>query len=211
MIYSKDKILNSIILELVDKHNCHTVFLYGSRARGLQTATSDYDVTGICKKGEKIRIAKKQDGFFWDVFVYPEGELKTLGEDHFSWKGAKIIYSRNDYGKKLISRLKKLLKNPYEKQPQYQIDVLKIWASKQFERCSKNDIQGLYRRVEFLNALIDHYFMVRQKRFLGPKAGFAWLEKHDPLTYKYIKRSLKDPSHLNNLKSAAKRVYLTNI
>ena len=209
--YSKDIILNSIVSELVEKYDCHTVFLYGSRARGLQTPTSDYDVTGIRKKGETIRIAKKQDGFYWDVFVYPEAELKTLGEDSFSWKGAKKIYAENEYGKKLLNRIKKLLKEPYKKQPQYQIDVLKVWASKQLERCSKNDIQGLFRRVEFLNALIDHYFMIRQKRFLGPKAGFAWLEEHDPLTFKYIKRALKDPSHLKNLKSAAERVYQTNI
>lgn len=32
---------------------------------------------------------------------------------------------------------------------------------------------GLYRRAEFHNALIEHYFFMRQKRFLGPKEAFT--------------------------------------
>lgn len=94
---SKDSILNSIAFELVNKYRCHTVILYGSRARGFTTATSDYDVLGICKRGKKIRIAKKQKGFFWDVFVYPEKELRTLGEQHFVWKNAQVVYEKGQY------------------------------------------------------------------------------------------------------------------
>jgi predicted nucleotidyltransferase len=50
----------------------HTVILYGSRARGQTTPTSDYDVIGVRKDEKKTRIAKKQDSKFWDVFVYAE-------------------------------------------------------------------------------------------------------------------------------------------
>ncbi len=207
MINTNDPVLKSIIKKLREDFNCHTIFLYGSRARGLETSTSDYDVTGICRHGEKTRIVKKQKGFFWDVFVYPEKDLRILGESHFSWKGAKLIYSEGSYGKKFITRLEKLLLKPYKPQPKFEIDVLKVWAHKELERCRVNDIQGLYRRAEFHNALIDHYFFIRQKRFLGPKESFSWLLKHDPLTYKLIHKSLKNPMNLSMLKAAALRVY----
>jgi hypothetical protein len=70
-----------------------------------------------------------------------------------------------------------------------------------------DDIQGLYRRAEFQTALIEHYFMMRKKRFLGPKAGFNWLKDKDPETFRRIRRALKHPTNLSFLKSAASRVY----
>ena len=206
-----DPILNSICRELKSKYRCHTIVLYGSRARGLTTPTSDYDVIGIRKRGPKTRIARKQDGYFWDVFVYSEKDLYKLGEPHFSWKNARVLHQDGRYGTNLLKRIEKLLKTPYKKQPQYEIDVTKVWAQKELERCRMNDIQALYRRAEFLNALIDHYFFIRQKRFLGPKEGFAWLEKNDPQTFKQIHKALKSPANLSFLKKAASRVYKVSL
>jgi predicted nucleotidyltransferase len=98
---SNDPIITSIVKELRDIHRCHTVVLYGSRARGLATPTSDCDVVGIRRRGQKLRIAKKQKGFFWDVFVYPEKDLIKLGESHFSWKSAR----RHDHSDPNATRL----------------------------------------------------------------------------------------------------------
>ena len=84
-------------------------------------------------------------------------------------------------------------------------------AQKELDRCRMRDIQGLYRRAEFHNALIEHYFFIRQKRFLGPKSAFAWLEKKDPKTFKLIHQSLKSPSNLSLLKKAASRIYKVSL
>ncbi len=202
-----DPILNSIVRTLKLKYRCHTIILYGSRARGLTTPTSDYDVVGIRRTGEKTRIAKKQRGFYWDVFVYPEKDLRKLGDQHFSWKNARILYEKGRYGQNLLKRIHKLLKKPYKPQPQYEIDITRVWAQKELDRCRMTDIQGLYRRAEFHNALIEHYYFMRQKRFLGPKEAFAWIEENDPKTYKSLQRTLKYPTNLSFLKAAASKVY----
>jgi len=205
---AKDPILDSIIQVLKDKYRCHTILLYGSRARGLTTPTSDYDVIGIRRKGEKTRIAKKQNGYFWDVFVYAEKDLRKLGDQYFSWKNATILYQDGPYGRNLLKRIENLLKTPYKRQPKYEIDVTQVWAQKELERCRMKDIQGLFRRAEFQAALIEHYFFIRQKRFLGPKEGFAWMKENDPKTFKLIERTLKSPNNLSFLKAAATKVYL---
>lgn len=202
-----DPILNSIIRLLKGKYQCHTIVLYGSRARGLVTATSDYDVFGVRRSGDKIRIAKKQDGFYWDVFVYSEKDLRKLDEAQFSWKNARIIYENGSYGRSLLKRILKHVKKPYIRKPRYEVSVLKVWAQKELDRCRMTDIQGLYRRAEFRNALIEHYFFVRQKRFWGPKEGFAWMEENDPQTFKLIWRTLKYPKNISFLKAAASQVY----
>lgn len=45
-----DAVLQFIVDELISLHHCHTIILYGSRARGDFTVTSDYDVAGIREK-----------------------------------------------------------------------------------------------------------------------------------------------------------------
>jgi predicted nucleotidyltransferase len=208
MKIKKDPILTSIVRTLRQKYKCHTIILYGSRARGLTTATSDYDVFGVSRNGEKTRLAKKQKGYYWDVFVYPEKDLRKLGEQHFLWKGARIVYEKGSYGEKLLKRLDKILKTPFKPQPQYEIDITKVWAQKELDRCRMTDIQGLFRRAELHNALINHYFFMRQIRFLGPKEAFAWLEENDLKTFKLIQRTLKYPRNLACLKAAASAVYM---
>lgn len=204
---TNDSTLIAIARLLRNKYNCHSVILYGSRARGQTTPTSDYDVIGVCKSGKKTRIAKKVEGKFWDVFVYAEKDLKVLSDQHLSWKHAQILYSNGTYAKGLLRRVDKLLKKPFKRHPAYEVKVTIAWAQKELERCRMNDIQGLYRRAEFQNALIDHYFYVRQKRFWGPKEGFAWLKDNDPKTFQLIYRSLKSPTNMKYLKAAASRVY----
>lgn len=207
MDYENDPILKSIVRELKEKYRCHTIVLYGSRARGSVSPTSDYDVVGVRRRGAKTRIAKKQMGFYWDVFVYPERQLRKLGGEQMNWRDGKILYQEGTYGSKLLRRLRALFRRPFKPEPQYEIDILKVWAQKELDRCKAKDIQGLYRRAEFQNALIEHYFVVRKKRFSGPKAGFAWLEKNDLPVFKSILRSLKHPGNLSFLGAAASRVY----
>lgn len=204
---TNDQILKSIVRELKEKFHCHTIILYGSRARGSISSTSDYDVVGVRKRGKKTRIAKKQMGFYWDVFVYSEKDLKKLGPEQLGWSDSRIIYQESEYGRNLLRRLKRLLNKPHKPEPQYEIDILKVWAQKELDRCKIKDIQGLYRRAEFQNALIDHYFIIRKKRFYGPKAAFTWLEKNDPTTFKLLHRSLKHPTNISFLAAVASRVY----
>lgn len=207
----RDQVLESIIHELKNKHRCHTIVLYGSRARGLTTPTSDYDVFGVRRNGAKTRIAKKQSGYYWDVFIYSEKDLRKLSDDHLSWKDARVLHGDGQYGRRLLSRIQKLVKRPHKPEPQYQINLLKVWAQKEMDRCRVNDIQGLYRRAEFHNALIEHYFVVRKQRFWGPKAAFAWLEENDPMTFRLLERSLRKPTNLALLRSAASRVYRVSL
>lgn len=54
-----DLVLKQLVYELIKKHRCHTVILYGSRARGDFTEQSDYDLMGVKKTGKKYRVAEK--------------------------------------------------------------------------------------------------------------------------------------------------------
>src|SRR5262245_55824053 len=131
----KDRVLESIIRELKNKYRCHTIVLYGSRARGLATPTSEYDVFGVRRTAERTRRASEHDGHYWDVFVYSERDLRKLNDQHLSWTGARILHGHGQYGRHLLSRIQRLVERPHKPEPQYEIDSLKVWAQKALDRC----------------------------------------------------------------------------
>jgi len=205
-----DPILKSIIDHLKKKYRCHTAILYGSRARGVSNSTSDYDVVGICKSGAKTRIAKKQNGYYWDVFVHAEKDLRKLDNQHLGWRDAKVLFERGRYGRNLVRRIQKFVNEPFKPAPQYLIDITKVWSQKQLDRYKAGDVHGLYRRTELQAVAIEHYFEIRRKRFWGPKAGLQWLEVNDPITFKLFERVFRKPTDNRALKSLVARVYKTH-
>lgn len=202
-----DTVLKEIADYLLKKERCHTVILYGSRARGAGTLTSDYDVLGIRKGGSKTRIAKKKNGAYWDVFVYPETDLKKIKEQFLDWRGGRVLFERDRYGTKLLKRIDKELQKPFKPAPAFEIAVTKEWAQKQLDRIAAGDVHGLYRRVELQTFAIEHYFQIRRKRYWGPKAGLQWLAENDPATYKLFAKVFRSPADKRALEALVARVY----
>ncbi|OQW49898.1 MAG: hypothetical protein A4S09_11670 [Proteobacteria bacterium SG_bin7] len=207
--FDSDLALRDITKVLTRKYKCHTVILYGSRARGTATKFSDYDVVGICSRGLKMRIAKKTNGVYWDVFVYSEKDLRTLSEQQLGWRDAKVVFERGNYGRNFIHRLQKFVKEPFKPAPSYEIEATKVWSEKQLERISVGDVHGLYRRVELQQAAVADYFHIRRKRFSGPKEALEWLRINDPGTFKLFSRVYKNPMDMKALKTLVDRVYKT--
>jgi uncharacterized protein len=61
--------LLKIVQYIQEKYRCHTIILYGSRARGESTNTSDYDIIAIREQGEFERDCRFFDGFYLDAFI----------------------------------------------------------------------------------------------------------------------------------------------
>lgn len=54
-LVESDPVLAAIVDELYNTQNCHTLILYGSRAKNTHTANSDYDIVAIREFGESFR------------------------------------------------------------------------------------------------------------------------------------------------------------
>lgn len=204
----KNPLLAELVQELIKKHKCHTVILYGSHARGDATPQSDYDLMGVKKSGKKYRVAEKRDGIYLDIFVYPEKDLKKVGENYLYMNGAKVLYERGTFGTRFIKKLKTAINRKYQPLPLDEIKVRQVWLHKMFDRISQGDIEGNYRRSWLHDALLYEYFNIRKKRYWGSKKSFAWLIKNDPTTYRLFDRVLKNPLNLDLLKKLVERVSL---
>ena len=201
-----DLFLEEAVNELLIKYKCHTVLLYGSRARGDATEQSDYDLMGVRKIGRTVRIAEKRNGKYLDVFIFPEKELKNVGEEHLYMKEAKVLFEQGTFGTKFIRELKVVSKKPFRSLSEDEVQARRVWAYKMLERIAVGDIEANYRRSWLHEALLSDYFAFRKKRYEGSKASFAWLKKYDVVTYKIFEKALAKPTDLKFLKKLVDRV-----
>jgi len=203
---SDDSLLQETVSELLQRYKCHTVLLYGSRARGDATDKSDYDLMAVRKSGKQIRLAEKRNGKYLDIFIFPEKSLKKLGDEHLYMKESKVLFEQGHFGSQFIKQLKKIAKKPYQPLPDDEIQICRVWPHKMFERIIVGDIEANYRRSWLHEALLSDYFALRKKRYNGSKESFAWLKKNDLTTYKLFDKVLANPTNLKFLKKLVERV-----
>lgn len=189
-----DSTLKNIIKELRTKHKCHTIILYGSRARGDFTSTSDYDVLGIKAGGNPmIRDARKVKGHYWDVFIYPEKKLKKIDETHMYLRGGLVLLEKNNYGSRILKRLEKIFAGGPRKKLKWEIQLEKTWLKKTLERSKTNDPEGNFRRLWLVMSLLENYFVLKKKWYKGSKQSLLWLKENDPRVYRLFTLALRKP------------------
>ncbi len=204
---NNDVVLDSIIDELKTKHHCHTIILYGSRARGDYTLISDYDVAGISSSGKKQRIARFDDKHqvYLDVFVYPESELSLLNDEHLNMADGVVIIEQDAFGTNLLTQLKQMINKP-ELISDNEINVRKVWYKKMADRAAIGDIEGRYRHIWAIFTILEDYFVFNSVRYQGPKKAFQYLEQHDRKTLALFNEVLNNTTNVDALNRLIERV-----
>ncbi len=154
--------------------------MYGSRAVGKATSTSDYDIAGICDEGEIHRISRfdSEHQAFIDLFIYPESAFKAIQEDHLIMHEGIVLKEKDHFGTHLLEHINQKVRI-VPVLPGYELDVRKVWYEKMLQRAKIKDIDGMYRHIWMLHTLIEDYFVFRHLRYLGPKKSFEYLKEHD--------------------------------
>jgi hypothetical protein len=201
----RDPILESAVNELL-VCGCHTVLLYGSRARGDFWSGSDYDLMAVRKGGASSKFAENKGGSYIDAFIFTEKELKPVGERHVYMKGAKVLIETRGFGTKFLKQVKVAARKKPPVLPKHEASARRVWIRKMLERAKVGDIEGNYRRTWLLESLLPNYFLLRNKRYWGSKLSFQWLKKYDRATYILFDRAYRDPRDLKILISLANRV-----
>ena len=178
-----DPLIGQIAEELRTRYDCHTVILYGSRARGEEQPSSDYDLLGIRAGGQKIRDARRWNGAYLDLFIYPEELISRPDETMLQWLGGVVLFQKDQVGDTLLARLEHMYSAGPAPLPEDERETRRVWAGKMLERAREDDIEAKYRRAWLLTALLEDYFQLRDRWYLGPKKSFQWLKEHDPATY----------------------------
>ena len=153
--------------------------LYGSRADGSATPDSDYDVAAFAPIERTLRDARLLEGAFLDVFIYPEAQMSDATEEFLKLRQGKVVLQRNTDADEFLTKLEELFHRGPQPLPPDEIEARRVWALKMSARSQRGDVEGNYRRVWLLYALLEDYFMTRGMWYQGPKKALQWLRAFD--------------------------------
>ncbi len=192
-----DPLLARFVDALRRDHGCHTVILYGSRARGDAGPESDYDLLGVREGGESRRDARWVEGAFLDAFVHPEAKIAQAGADLLHVRGGRILCEKDGAGTQLLARLDAVHAAGPKPLPADEASARRVWAQKMVGRARRGDLEGHYRRAWLLTALLEDYFLLRALWFPGPKHALAWLWAHAPDVHAAFDAALRPGADLD--------------
>lgn len=206
-----EALLSRVVEELRSRHDCHTVILYGSYARGDQSAISDIDVLGIRAAGEAVRDARLWQGVYLDAFIYPEAILDTFDEGMARILGGRILLQRDAIGRQLLERVEALIAQGPEPADPAEIQVRLTWARKMVGRIGQRDVEGNYRRHWLLFQLLEDYFYLRGLWFHGSKESFKWMKSEDPFTFQLFEAALEPGASDETLQGLVERMHVIGL
>lgn len=189
--WKSDPILSAIVGEIQSKYNCHTILLYGSRARGDFTEASDYDILAVRESGPEIRDARLWQGVYLDIFVSPESALLEPHPGMLDMRFGQVLCQKEKIADAFFTRLEKIFQAGPEKLRADEIQALLTWHEKALARIRAGGIQGNLRRAELIPALLEHLFTTRGIWYRGPKASFLWLRENHEELYRAFERALE--------------------
>lgn len=198
---SNDPILRKIQDNLIKQHKCHTIILYGSRARGDHTATSDYDIVAIRDQGDLERDCRLIDGFYLDIFIYSEAMIQNPDNYLIRIKDGIVLCQKDNLGNALLEKIHTIFNAGPTPTPIWEKHEINNWIMKMFQRAKQNDTEGNFRRHWLLHDLLECYFKLRNLWYLGPKESFRWLKINDEKTYIAFDIALKKDSSLESIES----------
>ncbi len=196
---NNDPLLNTIMDDLFKNYQCHTIILYGSRARGEATPTSDYDIIALREKGEMERDCRYIEGHYLDIFIYPDTITHNPDISLIRMKDGIVLCQKDSFGDDLLKKIKSLFNKGPSKTPSWEKHEINTWVMKMFDRAEQEDIEGNFRRHWLLHDLLECYFKLRDSWYLGPKESFQWLKKNDLETYMAFNEALKPNASLNEI------------
>jgi hypothetical protein len=201
-----DALLQQICAELVRDAAAHTILLYGSRAEGTENEFSDYDVAAFADIPASKRDTRVVDGRFLDVFLHPEAVLRKPTQAHLTLRGSLILIQRDTEAAAFLAALDGIFRGGPEPLPSDEIEARRTWARKMALRMRRADIEGNFRRVWLLTALLEDYFALRGMWYQGPKKSFQWLMASDSETYRAFEEALKSTASFEATDRVVERV-----
>lgn len=211
MTNETERVLDDLVRTLRVVHGCHTVLLYGSRARGAEDTASDVDVLGVTASGPTKRLLKVVEGVVIDAFVEPESALEELSEAALRFEHGRVLWEEDDYGTRLLERVAaKAAAGPTPLDAEADRSA-RLWLYRTLRRSrhgydDAGDLASLQRRAWLQAELLTEYFRLREQWYRGVKVSVAWLAAHDPPVYQRVARALRHDASYADLEEAVDAV-----
>jgi predicted nucleotidyltransferase len=205
-----DSLLQLALEDLVQQYRPHTVIAYGSRVRNRATDSSDIDLACYCDITEGIKDARLFHGVYLDAWIYPTSSMDNIDEGDLRFEDGCLLLDQRGLGEKFLQRVRDKLHQGPKPQSQSDIQHTTEWIHKMLLRAANNDLDGQYRKVWLQFQLLEIYFQLRGKWFLGHKKSFEYLRKNDLKVFDLFEQVYADKMDFDKLHKLASAVVNLN-
>jgi hypothetical protein len=158
-----------------------------------------------------VRDCRLFQGHYLDAFIYPEAQIEDQIDSLLRIKDGIVLYEENGYGTWLLDEVRKIYQKGPEKTPDFEKEEITVWLDKMLNRARVGDVEGNFRRHWLLHDLLECYFKLRDKWYLGPKESFQWLKINDKLAFNAFEKALLPNSDLANIQELIRVVTHTKV
>lgn len=151
--------------------------------------------------GEVVRDARLVEGIYLDAFIYPEWKILSPDASLIHLRAGKIIFEKGLMGTHFLARVQEIFETGPAKIAVDEIHARRIWAHKMIERARQGDIEGNFRRVWLLTAILEDYFVLRGEWYRGPKESFRFLKVERPEIYRLFEAAVAPNADLTAIEA----------
>ena len=198
-----DTITELAVKEVSEKYNPHTIIVYGSRARGEATHSSDVDIACFTESKITSKDARIFHNVFLDAWIYPEEDMIDIKDEFLRFNDGYCALDNKGLGAPFLQKIQhKIDQGPEQVSDEEKVHT-REWVSKMLIRVSESDIEANYRRSWLQFELLEIYFQLRGLWYFGPKKSFNWLKTNDPIGYQLFENAYSNPLNHIQLKELA--------
>lgn len=201
-----DALSTAVVDELTRVHGVHTVILYGSRARGDDTAESDVDVASFADVPQTLRDARLWRGVYLDAFVYPTAVTDANDLDLLKLCGGRVLLDARGLAGPMLARLDATLRAGPTPLPEDEQRMRRVWAHKMLARIERDDVEAHYRWHWLLYSLLEDHYALCGRWYRGPKLALAELQREDVELFAAFERALRPGATIEPLRELVHRV-----
>ena len=196
----QQELLDRLCAYLRERFSCDTAVLYGSRARGDWDSTSDIDVIAFSNAKETGHIAHRWENLFLDLFLYPPDTKPK--QDWLRIHDGRVLFQRGAEGDEVLAATKDMFLSGPKRMSASDLQTIRLWLEKMLARAQKGDAEGDYRRHWLLKDVLEIYFTLRGRWYLGPKKSLALLQDENPAHLDVFRRALAPGASMADIQSA---------
>ena len=201
-------------IALLRSLGCHSIVLYGSRARGDFEPQSDLDLAAFrdLAPGEGAirdsRTLEAPEGpLQLDAWLYPTAQL-IASPDLLHLAGGQAVLDERGLLAPVLTKLTELVARGPGPLPSWDAEQRQQWARKCLLRAGRGGPEGDLRRHWLLYQSLEDRQRLRGEWYLGSKATLAHLAQHHPDEAQLCSQALAPDATLDAIDAWIRRAYL---
>jgi hypothetical protein len=197
---NQQELLDRLCAYLREQFSCVTAILYGSRARGDWDASSDIDVIAFGTAHDTGHIAHRWQNLFLDLFLYPPGTKPE--HDWLRIHDGRVLFQQGCEGDEVLAATNDMFVSGPKKMSPSDAQTTRLWLDKMIARAEKGDVEGNYRRHWLLKEILEIYFLLRGRWYLGPKKSLTLLQEQSPEHFEVFRKAFMPNAGMAELQAA---------